>query len=430
MWPDMSQRTAVDLMFGSYLQEALCDAENKLRSLAHNHVDSAVVADLLRHNTELNLVNRLNAVLVSSLELEQASRLVLKEIVHCLHGAEASLWLVDEPSSALVCAQSLMQSGEPVADVALAPWRPLLIQAAHSGRRLVMHPFAAGDGAAGDGAEDVSPPFVWAAENGPLPAFACAPLRQRETLFGVLLLVYTDSQHPDDADLHILESIAAALAAVFENADLYRKAQQLAVLQERQRLAVILHEAINQSLFSAGLIAEVLPRLIKLDPVQAAKSVQDLQTLLRGAVVDLRNVLTELQASAVSHVSFDELLRQLAAGYTGRTGTTVAVNITGKITFPPAVQDSLHQLCREAFTNIAKHAEATQVWVELAVREGGAAIIIRDNGCGLDFNRIPPDHFGLAMMQQQAARAGARLHITSEIGQGTEISIFVPDGGS
>lgn len=252
-------------------------------------------------------------------------------------------------------------------------------------------------------------------------------MRVRNAVVGVLLLVEEQSIGFSDSDINILESVAAAVAAAFENAFLYRKSQELAVLQERQRLAINLHDAINQSLFSAGLIAEVLPRLIERDSAQAAAAVNDLRTLVRGAVSDLREVLAELQPSFMDHVDFSELLRQLAAGYTGRTGTTVTVTITDSAAFPAHVQDALYRVCREIFRNIAKHADATQVAVELERQERGVLIAICDNGRGFDADHVPAGHFGLAMLRQQTAKIGAELQILSSAGQGSEFRILVPD---
>jgi two-component system nitrate/nitrite sensor histidine kinase NarX len=372
---------------------------------------------LLRRNAELNLVNRINGVLASTLDFEQVRKTVLKEIVQLFHVTGAGIWLVDEESRALVCVQSLNQAGEAVPDSTLALWEPQAAHAFRLGRTLVTADTATGEWpatpAVGAGAAEVQP-------------LACVPMQARETVLGVLLLEYHSIKRVNAADISILESIAAAAASAFENIRLYQKAQELAILQERQRLAITLHEAINQSLFSAGLIAEVLPRLIERDPAQASDAVQDLRKLLRGAVTDLREVLVELQPSLVDHEDFSDLLRQLAAGYTGRTGTTVAINVAANVTFPVRVQEALYQLCREVFTNIAKHADATQVWVELTRKSEGVAIVIRDNGCGLDLGRLPTGHFGLAMMQQQATQIGAAFYIVSEIGQGTEINILVP----
>jgi PAS domain S-box-containing protein len=371
---------------------------------------------LLRRNAELNLVNRINGVLASTFDLGQVRKTVLREIVQLLHVRGASIWLVEEPNHELTCVQSLNQAGEPVPAAMLASWQPLAAHVFRAGHTLVTPAPT----------QDEQTQAAAAANLPAMSTFAGAPMRLRETVLGVLLLEYQDLKRVTAADTSILESIAAAVASAFENVALYQKAQQLAILQERQRLAVTLHEAINQSLFSAGLITEVLPRLIERDPVQAGIAVQDLRRLLRGAVTDLREVLVELQPALVDHADFDDLLRQLAAGYTGRTGTTVAINIGAKVTFPPRVQETLYQVCREAFTNIAKHADATQVWVGLTRKSEGVAIVIRDNGCGLNLNQEQAGHFGLSMMQQQTAHVGAVFQIISEIGQGTEINILVP----
>ncbi len=79
------------------------------------------------------------------------------------------------------------------------------------------------------------------------------------------------------------------------NAELYEHAQALAALQERQRLAQNLHDAVNQSLFSAGLIAEVLPRLWDRDQEEARRSLEDLRRLTRGALAEMRALLAELR---------------------------------------------------------------------------------------------------------------------------------------
>ena len=116
----------------------------------------------------------------------------------------------------------------------------------------------------------------------------------------------------------------------------------------------------------------------------------------------------------------------MRAGYTGRTSTTVAVKIGARLTFAPRTQANLYRVCREAIANIAKHADATQVWIDLVPKRGGVQIRIRDNGCGMDVNAIPPGHFGLLLMQQQAAEIGAELNIASTIGIGTDIVVFIP----
>ena len=102
----------------------------------------------------------------------------------------------------------------------------------------------------------------------------------------------------DHADLALTVANQAAITMV--NAELYQQAQALAALQERQRLAQNLHDAVNQSLFSAGLIAEVLPRLWDRDQAQARQSLEDLRRSTRGAMAEMRALLAELRPSTLT----------------------------------------------------------------------------------------------------------------------------------
>lgn len=367
-----------------------------------------VAVNLLRRNAELNLLHRINAALASSIDLEQVRKTVLKEVLQLQHATAASIWLADECTGDLVCAQSLDHVGGSVPASALAHWCPLVTSVAAKGE------FAL--------APDLPTALLHPNEG----TLVCVPIKFGDRILGVLLLVHDHSVLTSAAEVHVLESIATAAGAAFENARLYQKAQELALLQERQRLAASLHDAINQSLFSAAWIADALPRLIERDPEGAAASVQDLRLLLRGAAADLRSVLAELQPSLIDQADFGDLLSTLAAGYSGRTSATVAVKIGARLTFAPRTQANLYRLCREAIANVAKHADATQVWVELSSKRDGVQIRIRDNGCGMDVNAIPPGHFGLLLMQQQAAEIGAELNIASTIGIGTDIVVFIP----
>ncbi len=386
------------------------ESGRRLGCIFHDVTDFRQVAvNLLRRNAELNLLHRINGVLASSIDLDQVRKTVLKEVLELQHATAASIWLADECTGALVCAHCLDRAGGSVPAYVLAQWRPLVA------------------GVAADGEFALVPDLPTTLRRPDEGTLVCVPIKFGDRILGVLLLVHDHPVLTSAAEVNVLESIATAAGAAFENVRLYQKAQELALLQERQRLAASLHDAINQSLFSAAWIADALPRLIERDPNGAAASVQDLRLLLRGAAADLRSVLAELQPSLIEQADFGDLLSALAAGYTGRTSTTVAVKIGARLTFPSRIQTNLYCLCREAISNIAKHADATQVWVELTRKCNGVLLRIRDNGHGMDLGSIPPGHFGLLLMQQQAAEVGAEFHITSAVDQGTEICVFIPE---
>lgn len=137
------------------------------------------------------------------------------------------------------------------------------------------------------------------------------------------------------AELALTVANQAAIAMV--NAELYQQAQTLATLRERQRLAQELHDAVNQSLFSAGLIAEVLPRLWERNPDEGRRSLEDLRRLTRGALAELRMLLVELRPSALTDTELGDLLRLLGSAHTGRTNIPVAMTVAGQGALPAEV---------------------------------------------------------------------------------------------
>jgi two-component system nitrate/nitrite sensor histidine kinase NarX len=230
---------------------------------------------------------------------------------------------------------------------------------------------------------------------------------------------------PHHADLAL--SVANQAAITMINAELYGHAQELAVLEERQRLARNLHDAVNQSLFSAGLIAEVLPRLWDRDQAEARRSLNDLRRLTRGAMAEMRALLAELRPSTLTDAEFGDLLRLLSNAFSGRTNVPVVVTVNGEGVLPTEVQVAIYRLCQEALNNVAKHAAASSVEIVLNQDESSIELNIRDNGKGFDPKQIASGHYGLSMMRERADAVGAQLSIISQPGKGTELIIHWKD---
>ena len=249
------------------------------------------------------------------------------------------------------------------------------------------------------------------------------PLAIKGRVIGAIGVAHAERNYftAQDADLALTVANQAAITMV--NAELYEHAQTLAALQERQRLARNLHDAVNQSLFSAGLIAEVLPRLWERDPDEGRQSLEDLRRLTRGAQADMRLLLAELRPSTLTDAKLGDLLRLLGNALAGRTNIPISVTVTGEGNLPADVKVALYRLCQEGLNNIAKHAGASQVDIQLQCETGAIELRIRDDGRGFDPEQTPPGHYGLSMMRERATAAGATLSITSQPGHGTEIVI-------
>jgi PAS domain S-box-containing protein len=249
------------------------------------------------------------------------------------------------------------------------------------------------------------------------------PLAIKGRIIGAIGVAHTEPKFftAHHAGLALIVANQAAITMV--NAELYENAQALATLQERQRLARDLHDAVNQSLFSAGLIAEVLPRLWEQNPDEGRRSLEDLRRLTRGAQADMRLLLAELLPSTIMDAGLGDLLRLLGNALAGRTNLPVGVTVVGEGKLPAEVQVSLYRLCQESLNNIAKHSGASRVDIRLQFAPGIVELHIRDDGRGFHPEAAYPGHYGLRMMHERAAAANAALSITSQPGHGTEIIV-------
>jgi PAS domain S-box-containing protein len=243
---------------------------------------------------------------------------------------------------------------------------------------------------------------------------------QRVRIYG---LDVTDRIRAEEALLQVRDELETRVQK--RTQELHQTNEKLRIeISERQELAKNLHDAVNQSLFSAGLIAEVLPRLWERDQDAARQSLEDLRRLTRGAQAEMRSLLAELRPSVLTEAELGDLLRLLGNVLAGRMNIQVTINVTGEGSLPAEVQVALYRLCQEALNNIAKHAEASQVEIDLLHEPEGVELRIQDDGCGFDATQpTPAGHYGLSMMRERAEAVGASLIISSQPGQGTYVTI-------
>ena len=229
---------------------------------------------------------------------------------------------------------------------------------------------------------------------------------------------YFTAHHAD-----LARRIANQAGIAITHMELYQHAQELAVLEERQRLARDLHDAINQSLFSAGMIAEVIPRLWDRDQQEARRSLEELRRMMRGAQAEMRALLAELKPATLTDLSLGDLLNLLGNAFSGHNNIPVTVTTTGSFTLSTDVQIAFYRVCQEALNNIAKHAKASQVEINLEQKRAIIELRIRDNGQGFDPKQTFSGHYGLSMMRERAEAVGGYLSVTSQPGHGTELML-------
>lgn len=270
------------------------------------------------------------------------------------------------------------------------------------------------------------------------------PLIIKQEVVGALNLYYANPRVFEQEEIDLAVSFCDQTALAIENARLRERAQEDAIAAERNRIARELHDSVTQTIFSASLIAEVLPTIWMRDPEEAQHGLDDLRKLARGALAEMRTLLLELRPIGLGEVGLEDLLKQLAEGVSGRIRAQVNVHIEGEAILPIDAKLVFYRIAQEALNNAAKHSGAERV--EIAIestpaptsrkrRKAGirqqffsqsVSMSIRDNGHGFDPALVIGEHLGLGIMQERASTIQAALSIRSKPGGGTEISLHWP----
>ena len=255
-----------------------------------------------------------------------------------------------------------------------------------------------------------------------------APLSEQKSVEGVIgLTVPQLTQDFTKGESDLVMKMADDLGELANDAHLLDQARTLVAVEERNRLARDLHDSVTQVLFSASLVAEVLPQIWQRNPDKALESLEELRRLTRGALAEMRTLLFELRPSALEATILSNLLRHQGDALTGRTRIPVALKVEGENRLPTEVKIAFYRITQEAFNNITKHSEATEVEVNLLSKPHQAELKIRDNGRGFDLQKLPEDKLGLRIMDERAEEVEAGLEVDSAPGEGTRISLIWPD---
>ena len=254
------------------------------------------------------------------------------------------------------------------------------------------------------------------------------PIRSQGEVIGVMTFFSRQLRQPDRELLRILDTVGSQIGLFIERKRVEQvereQARQLAVMEDRQQLARDLHDSVTQTLFSASMIAEMLPILWTRDPEQIKPNLEELHHLTRGALTEMRALLVELRPPALVNGDLSELLQNLADTLRSRTNAQIKVDVHLSTPLPADEQIALYRITQEALNNIAKHAAATQVSVRLVADQHRLELRIEDNGSGFNMASIPSAHFGVEIMHERAEAIGAICHIESSPGKGTCLRII------
>jgi len=376
-------------------------------------LDNARLFDELEQRVqELEALYKADAKLYRRLDLDQVLQTLVDIALDILQADKGSLMVWDERRERLVVRVATGFAPETMAQMSFAP----------------------GEGSAGRVAVTGEPAIVEDTHTDPsvvtriteqegIRSFLHVPIEIGGKIFGVFNVDYAYPRAFGDHEMRLFMALAQRAAMAIETAQLHAQAQELAVMEERGRIARDLHDAVTQTLFSASLIAEVLPRIWEQDADQGLERLEELRGLTRGALAEMRTLLLELRPLSLAEAELGELLRQLVDSIAGRARVSVTLEIGQEYPLPPDVKVALYRIAQEALNNVAKHAQASQSKVSLRCAPRKLELEISDDGRGFDVSGVPRDRLGLGIMRERAESVGATIEIESRIGCGTRVRV-------
>jgi signal transduction histidine kinase len=260
-------------------------------------------------------------------------------------------------------------------------------------------------------------------EEGVYSAALLAPIYRRDKLHGYLVLYYGCERTFGDEEVELAQLFARQMSLALEQADLRDERAREAIAGERNRLARDLHDAVTQTLFSASVVAEALPKVMERDPEEAKRALEELRLWTRGALAEMRTLLLELRPAALIEKSLADLIRQLGEVAATRARVAVSFDADCEWELPDDVKLAFYRIAQEALNNMVKHSRADRVSIHLITTLGEGLLTIADNGRGFDGAPVSNGQLGMGIMRERAESVGARLSIRSIPAGGTTVRV-------
>jgi len=374
---------------------------------------------LTLRNEDLALINDIAAVLTNAQEVEEILDQTLKRVMSYLGVEAGEIFLAEEGGTELRLAlhrgeaaeafwtRDRFQIGEGFVGLVAQTGKPLVSTALQHDLRYLRR----------------------AVVEAGFHCIACIPLATHGSVVGVMGVATRRERLFDQREIDLLTAIGTWTGITIENARLHRQSRRLAVLEERERIGMDLHDGIIQSIYAVGLALDYARDAVEEDPKQARLKIEQAIEGLNGTIRDIRAYILDLRPHQFRGEDLKDGLQHLVDEF--RTNTlakaTLLVPENGLAGLPTSHATALFHICQEALTNVAKHAQASHISVHLWKAPERVLLEITDDGQGFDLRKmsITLGH-GLSNMHTRARRVGGDVEITSDAGEGTTVLAWVP----
>ncbi len=259
-----------------------------------------------------------------------------------------------------------------------------------------------------------------------------APLRIGDKVIGALCVSSSQANHFSKDATDVATKLANTAAVALQNAQLYAQAERVAMLEERHRLAAEMHDGLGQTLSYLGLMTDQVANLVSNGQNEAALDhLRKTRETIEKTTSEVRIAINSLLDESPLVLDLRMRLQNTVEEFKKETSLRVdwQIEMEGAPDCSRQVTEQAVNVMREALKNVARHAEAKHVTVQMGQNNGHYFIFIEDDGKGFDPSQPEPSgHFGLRVMQARAAHIGGELLVESSPGAGSRVTLLFPNG--
>jgi signal transduction histidine kinase len=262
-------------------------------------------------------------------------------------------------------------------------------------------------------------------------SFAGVPLRSKGKMVGVMGIAALEPRRLTSEEVELLSSLGNQIGVAIENASLYARLMDMAVIEERQRIAREMHDGLAQELGYLHLkIGELEMGVTSLPTPVLHQELRQLKKIAAEAYEEVRQAIFGLKM-VFRGLGLIPALTEYLHAFSEQSSISVELKIIAEeaTRLSPPMEIQIIRLIQEALTNVRKHAQAQHVWVTFEMEEGKAKVTVRDDGQGFDpaeVTRAGLASFGLQTMRERAESVGGSLRIESQRGRGTQVHVWLP----
>jgi signal transduction histidine kinase len=405
----------------SYLPHVSGSIQTTFLHIALFGITALLVSELIERRqkegekaSRFNLLYRLSQSFSSTLDLKKLLDVVTREVAQAMNCEKCAVMLLDGKDEISYAAT-----------YGFAPENTSSIK------------FKLGEGYVGKVVRDGQPAIISDVQNDPaasqkivsrehIDSFIHVPIKVKGQTIGAINVNNRRDGNFSPKDVELLTVLANQIAVALENARLYEKAQDLAILEERGRLARDLHDSVSQLLFSLILNSEVATRQLEQDPSEAKTQLLRVHQIAEQARQDLHSLIFELRPFTDETKGLEDGLKDYIRGMEAfnRGKIEVRFKLGDTQELPPLVQEILYHIARGALNNVARHSQASLATVKVRQVSGGVELEVRDNGVG--FKPAQNKGLGLTSMKKRVDKAGGSLRIRSRPDMGTVVTARLP----